>query len=78
MIWLLQKSLYGMTSTARALRKTMSAFLQREGCITAGFEKSMWTSDLNGHRILFAAHTEDFVLDCADRPTLDAFLGEGD
>ena len=51
----------------------MSAFLRREGCITAGFEKSMWTLDLNGHRILLAAHIDDFVLACADRPTLDAF-----
>ena len=51
----------------------MSAFLKREGCITAGFEKSMWTVDLNGHRILLAAHIDDFVIACADRPTLDAF-----
>ena len=41
--------------------------------MTAGFEKSMWTLDLNGHRILFAAHVEDFVLTCADRRILEAF-----
>ena len=73
MVWLLQKPLYGMPSAARAWHKTMSAFLRREGCITAGFEKSMWTLELNGHRILLAAHIDDFVLACADRPTLDAF-----
>ena len=73
MVWLLQKPLYGMPSAARAWHKTMSAFLKREGCITAGFEKSMWTVDLNGHRILLAAHIDDFVIACADRPTLDAF-----
>ena len=55
MVWLLQKPLYGMPSAARAWHKTMSAFLRREGCVTAGFEKSMWTLDLNGHRILLAA-----------------------
>ena len=42
MVWLLQNLLYGMPSAARAWHKTMSVFLQREGCIT-GFEKSMWT-----------------------------------
>ena len=72
-VWLLQKPLYGMPSAARAWHKTMSAFLHREGCVTAGFEKSMWTLDLNGHRIILAAHIDDFIIACADRPTLDAF-----
>lgn len=72
-VWLLQKPLYGMPSAARAWHKTMSAFLHREGCVTAGFEKSMWTLDLNGHRILLAAHIDDFIIACADRATLDAF-----
>ena len=51
----------------------MIAFLHREGGVTAGFEKSLWTLDLNGHRILLAAHIDDFIIACADRATLDAF-----
>ena len=51
----------------------MSAFLKREGCVTAGFEKSMWTLEQNGHKILLAAHIDDFIIACADRATLDAF-----
>ena len=51
-VYLLLKPLYGCL----AWHTTMSAFLKHEGCITAGFEKSMWTLDQNGHRILLAAH----------------------
>ena len=51
----------------------MSAYLQRAGCTTVGFERSMWTAKLNGHQILIAAHIDDFILACADRNTLDTF-----
>ena len=40
-VYRLLKPLYGMTSAARAWHTVMSAFLQREGCETVGFEKSM-------------------------------------
>jgi hypothetical protein len=34
----------------------------------------MWKkSTVNGHDILLAAHIDDFLLACRDRPTLDAF-----
>jgi len=40
----LLKPLYGMPSAARAWHTAMSAFLEREGCVTVGlgFEKNMW------------------------------------
>jgi len=51
----------------------MSAFLQREGCETVGFEKSMFKVTINGHRILLGAHIDDFIITCVDRPVLNAF-----
>jgi len=51
----------------------MSAFLQREGCETVGFEKSMWKVTIDGHRILLGAHIDDLVLACTNRQVLDAF-----
>ena len=72
-VYLLLRPLYGMPSAARAWHTTMSAFLKREGCVTAGFEMSMWTLEQNGHKILLAAHIDDFIIACADRATLDAF-----
>jgi hypothetical protein len=51
----------------------MSAFLEREGCETVGFVKSMWRVVIDGHRILLGAHIHDFVIACANRPVLDAF-----
>ena len=41
-IYRLLEPLYGMPSAARAWHTTMSAFLEREGCETVGFETSMW------------------------------------
>ena len=63
----------GMPSAARAWHTTMSAFLEREGCKTVGFEKSMWRVVIEGHQILLGAHIDDFVIACANRPVLDAF-----
>ena len=40
----------------------MSAFLEREGCETVGFEKSMWRLVIDGHQILLGAHVDDFVI----------------
>jgi len=51
----------------------MSAFLQRAGCETVGFEKSMWKITIDGHRILLGAHIDDFVLAYTHRQVLDAF-----
>ena len=51
----------------------MSAFLEREGCETVGFEKSMWRVVIDGHLILLGAHINDFVIACANPPVLDAF-----
>jgi len=36
------KPLYGMPSAARAWYTMINTFLEREGCETVGFEKSMW------------------------------------
>jgi hypothetical protein len=33
----------------------------------------MWQVTQNGHNIVLAAHNDDFVIACADRPTLDGF-----
>ena len=73
-VYLLLGPLYGMQSAARAWHTTMSAFLKREGCVMAGFEKSMWTLEQNGHKFLLAVHINDFIIACADRATLDAFF----
>jgi len=52
----------------------MSAFLVREGCVTVGFEKSMWTVTIDGARILLGAHIDDFVIVCgANQQVLDGF-----
>jgi len=51
----------------------MSAFLEKEGYETVGFEKSMWRVVIDGHRILLGAHIDDFVIACANRPVLDVF-----
>ena len=72
-VYRLLKPLYGMPSAARAWHTTMSAFLQREGCETVGFEKSMWRVVIDGHQILLGAHIDDFVIACANRQVLDAF-----
>ena len=53
--------------------RPMSAFLEREGCETVGFEKSMWRVVIDDHRILLGAHIDDFVIACANLPVLDAF-----
>jgi len=37
----------------------MSAFLEREGCETVGFDKSMWRVVIDGHLILLSAK-QDF------------------
>ena len=62
-----------MPSAARAWHTTISAFLEREGCETVGFEKSMWRVVIDGHQILLGAHINDFVIVCANRPVFDAF-----
>ena len=72
-VYQLRKPLYGMPSAARAWHTTMSAYLKRSGCKTVGFERSMWTLNVDGHQILIAAHIDDFILACADRGTLDVF-----
>jgi len=51
----------------------MSPFLEKEGCETVGFEKSIWRVVIDGHRILLGAHIDDFVIACANWPVLDAF-----
>ena len=52
----------------------MSAFLVKEGCVTVGFEKSMWTVTIDGARILLGAHIDDFVIVCgANQQVLDGF-----
>ena len=61
-LYRLLKPLYGMPSAARACHTTMSAFLAKEGCATAGFEKSMWTVTIDGALVLLGAHIEDFVI----------------
>ena len=71
--YLLKRPLYGMPSAARAWFTTMSEFLQNEGCSKVGYEESMWQVTQNGHNIVLAAHIDDFVIACADRPTLDSF-----
>jgi len=60
-VFRLLKTLYGMPSAVRAWHTTMSAFLQREGCETVGFEKSMWKVTIDGHRILLGAQIDNFV-----------------
>jgi len=72
-LYRLLKPLYGMPSAARACHTTMSAFLAKEGCATAGFEKSMWTVTIDGARILLETHIDDFVIACANRKILDGF-----
>jgi hypothetical protein len=71
--YLLRKPLYGMPSAARAWHKTMSGFLQSQGCSKVGYEESMWMAVSDGHKILIAAHIDDFIISCAHRPTLDKF-----
>ena len=39
----------------------MSTFLVKEGCVTVGFEKIIWTVTIDGARILLGAHIDDFV-----------------
>ena len=58
----LLKPLYGMPSAARAWHTTMSAFLEREGYETVGFEKRMWRVVFDGHQILLGAHIDDCVI----------------
>jgi hypothetical protein len=72
-IYRLLKPLYGMLSAAGAWHTTMSAFLDKEGYATVGFEKSMWRVVIDGHRILLGAHIDDFVIACANPPVPDAF-----
>jgi hypothetical protein len=62
-----------MPSADRAWFTTMSEFLKTEGCSKVGYEESMWQVTQNGHNIVLAAHIDDFVIACADRPTLDNF-----
>jgi len=62
----LLKPLYGMPSAARAWHTRMSAFLEREGCETVGFEKSMRRVVIDGHLILLGAHIDDFVIACVN------------
>jgi len=59
------KPLYGMPSAARAWYTMINTFLEREGCETVGFEKSMWWVIINGHWILLGAYIDDFVIACA-------------
>jgi len=72
-VYRLLEPLYGMPSAARAWHTTMRAFLEKEGCATVGFEKSMWTVTIDGVRILLRAHIDDFVITCANRQVLDGF-----
>ena len=72
-VYLLRKPLYGMPSAARAWHTTFSAFLAREGCTTVGFERSMWTMEKDGHRILLAAHIDDFIMASTNLTFLEAF-----
>ena len=55
-VYRLLKPLCEMPSAARAWHTTMSAFFQREGCETVGFEKSMWQVTIDGHHILGYVH----------------------
>jgi len=69
------KPLTGMPSAARAWHTTISAFLQRGGFETVGFEKNMWKVTIDGHRILLGAHMDDIVMiiACTNRQVCDAF-----
>jgi hypothetical protein len=62
-----------MPSAARAWHTTFSTFLAHEGCTTVGFERSMWTMEKNGHRIVLAAHIDDFILASSNLAFLEAF-----
>jgi len=62
-----------MQSAVRAWHTTMSAFVEREGCETVGFQKSMWQTVIDGHGIPLGAHIDDFAIACANQPVLDAF-----
>ena len=64
---------YGMPSAARAWHTTFSAFLARKGCTTVGFERSMWTMEKDGHRIILAVHIDDFNLASSNLAFLEAF-----
>jgi len=46
----------------------MSAFLEREGCETVGFEKSMWRVVIDGQRILLGAHIDDVIISSSLAP----------
>jgi len=72
-VYQLLKPLNGMSSAACAWHTTMSAFLQREGCETVGFVKSMRKVTIDSHRLLLGAHVDDFVIACVDQTVLDAF-----
>jgi len=72
-VYRLLKPLHGMPSAARAWHTTISAFLQRKGCETVGFEKSIWKVTIDGHCILLRAHIDDFVLACTNQQVLDTF-----
>ena len=66
-VYRLLNPLYGMPSAAYAWHTTMNAFLQRKGCETVVFEKSMWKVTIDGHRILLGAQIDNFVLACTNR-----------
>lgn len=72
--YLLRKPLYGMSSTDRVCHTTMSVFLKTQGCTEVDYEESIWMSTSNDHQILLESHIDDFIISCANRPTLDIFL----
>jgi len=72
-IYRLLRPLYSTPSAAHALHTTMSASLEREGCETMGFAKSVWWVIVDTHWILLGAHINDFVIACANQPVLNAF-----
>ena len=65
--------LYGVCTSSRAWHKTMSAFMERQGFKTDGFEESMWCRhDANG-QIMVGSHLDDFCICGANRTCLDEF-----
>ena len=66
--------LYIACTSSRAWHKTMSAFMERQGFKTVGFEKSMWCRhDANGDKIMVGSHIDDFCICGTNRACLDEF-----
>ena len=73
-VYRLLRPLYGSCTSSRAWHKTMSAFMEKQGFKTVGFEKSMWyRQDANGDKLLVGSHIDDFCIAGSNRACLDKF-----